>query len=272
MFSFARVCMFIQVCPVKLNQPVPVFRKMRRNPVHNHADIRLVEFVNHISEVVGRTETRCRRKQPRNLISPRPVKRVFAYRQKFNVRKAHVHHIRHQRIGQLAIGQKFRNVFPFSAPRTEMNFINARRTVKAVISFAILHPLPVIPLVVVEVINDRRRLRAYFGIKCHRVAFRQNIAFLRFNFILIEFALADIRNKDIPYAAVIMFAHNVDAAVPVVKCTDNRYPFRVRRPNRKADAFHPVDFHQVCTQFFIKIQMVAFRKQILVYIAQNRRE
>ena len=174
--------------------------------------------------------------------------------------------------GQLAIGQKFRTVFPFSAPRTEMNFINARRTVKAVISFAILHPLPVIPLVVVEVINDRRRLRAYFGIKCHRVAFRQNIAFLRFNFILIEFALADIRNKDIPYAAVVMFAHNVDAAVPVVKCTNNRYPFRVRRPNRKADAFHPVDFHQVCTQFFIKVQMVAFRKQILVYIAQNRRE
>ena len=95
-----------------------IFWEVRRNPVHNHTDAGLVEFINHIAEIVRRAKAGSRSEQTGDLIAPRGVKRVFAQRQKLHMRKAHIADIRNQSFGKFAIGQKFTAVIAFAAPRT----------------------------------------------------------------------------------------------------------------------------------------------------------
>ena len=96
---------------------------------------------------------------------------MFGQRQKFDMSVAHVHHIGHQRVGQFAIGQIFIAVFAFAPPRTGMHFINGHRTIEAVMAFGAAHPFAVVPVIVVQVINDGGRVRAFFGIKTDWIGF-----------------------------------------------------------------------------------------------------
>ena len=45
MFSLPRVHVFIEIGAIKLGQRMRIFRKMRRHPIHDHADVGLMALV-----------------------------------------------------------------------------------------------------------------------------------------------------------------------------------------------------------------------------------
>jgi hypothetical protein len=107
---FARIRMLVQMRSVEEHQTVAVAREMRRHPIEQHAQSGSVGAIDEITEVVGRAETRRRREVPDGLISPRAVEGMFHDRHELEMRVAHVLRIRHERVGEFAIGQPIRRI------------------------------------------------------------------------------------------------------------------------------------------------------------------
>ncbi|MOA39010.1 hypothetical protein D3C78_1607560 [compost metagenome] len=105
MIAFARIAVFVQIGAVKFRKTKIIGREMARHPVENDAQPGCVGGVDEIAEVIARPETARWRIQPRWLIAPATVKRVFINRQQFQMGKAHPFGIRHQLIGQFPIAQ-----------------------------------------------------------------------------------------------------------------------------------------------------------------------
>ncbi len=113
-------------------------------------------------------------------------------------------------------------------------------------------------------------MRPFFGIKADRIRLDQNIIFLSFDFVFVNFAFAEAGNKNVPHPAGRIFAHHAGAAVPVIKVSDHRNPFGVGCPDGKADAFYTVLFTNVGAELFIHLKVVSFAQQVDVNIAQRR--
>src|SRR5262245_62914678 len=73
MFALARVRMFVQMRSVEETQAMIVARKMRGDPVQDHANPVLVAIVHKKREVVGISIPARWRKIPDRLIAPRTV-------------------------------------------------------------------------------------------------------------------------------------------------------------------------------------------------------
>ncbi len=56
MLAFARIEMFIERGTVKAPQRKCIFRKMRRHPIHNHADPFLMKMIDKKTKIIGRAE------------------------------------------------------------------------------------------------------------------------------------------------------------------------------------------------------------------------
>ena len=61
--------------------------------------------IDEVAEVVRRAEPAGRREEADHLIAPRPGERMLHHRHQLDVRVAHLAHVRHERVRQLAVGQ-----------------------------------------------------------------------------------------------------------------------------------------------------------------------
>ena len=86
----ARLLALVEPRAVKAREPVCVLRKVRRDPVHDHADAGAVELVDKIHEVLRRAVAAGGGVVPRHLIAPRPVVGVFRHGQQLHVRVVHL--------------------------------------------------------------------------------------------------------------------------------------------------------------------------------------
>src|SRR5215472_13213994 len=84
--SLSRIGMFIQVSAVKETEASFVFREMRWDPIQDHSDSALVEVVDEVHEVVGRSEPAGGREVAGRLVSPRTIERMLHDRKQFHVR------------------------------------------------------------------------------------------------------------------------------------------------------------------------------------------
>ena len=103
--ALPRVGVLVERRAVEVGEAVRIVGKWPGTQSSMHAEARAVAGVDEAGEIVRRAEAAGRRKQPGRLIAPRAVERVFADRQQFDMREAHVAHIGRQRLGQLAIGE-----------------------------------------------------------------------------------------------------------------------------------------------------------------------
>ena len=140
---------FVQGCAVEQRQAVCVGRKMRRNPVENHADAVFVRVVDQPRKTVGRTKARSRRVHAYRLIPPRRIQRMLGHGHDFNMGKAQIFDVGDQAYGQLVVGEE-QTVF-IALPRTQMHFINADRLNIRVDLIALRQIVGVIPCKMVDI-------------------------------------------------------------------------------------------------------------------------
>ena len=103
LLAFARVGVLVERGAVEERQPVRIFGEVRRHPVHDHADARLMAAIHEVHEIVGRAEARGGREVADHLVAPRTRERMLHDRQQLDVRVAHALHVLHQLDGQLAV-------------------------------------------------------------------------------------------------------------------------------------------------------------------------
>ena len=133
MLAQARVVVLIEMRAVKIGQPVAILRKVRRHPVDDHANPLLMTLVHEVFEIVRRAESRRRGIVADRLIAPGSIERVFADRQHFDMREAHLFDVGDQGFRQLAIGQHPVVFIRRAAPGAQMHLVNAYRGIHPVV-------------------------------------------------------------------------------------------------------------------------------------------
>ena len=87
--ALARVGVLVERGAVEERQAVRVLGEMRRHPVHDHADARLVAAVHEVLEIVRRAEARRGREVADHLVAPGAGERMLHDGQQLDVRVAH---------------------------------------------------------------------------------------------------------------------------------------------------------------------------------------
>ena len=72
--------MLVKIRAVEFGQRMRVLGKMRRHPIHNHADTGLMTLVDEMPQLIGRAETACGREIICDLITPRAFERMLGDR------------------------------------------------------------------------------------------------------------------------------------------------------------------------------------------------
>ncbi len=195
MFALAGIHVLIEIGAVEFGQRVRVFRKMCRHPVHDDCDSRLMTFVDEVAQFVRCSVAAGRRIIICNLIPPGAFKRMLCDREQFDVGVTHLQHIGQQRLGQLEITQWPISFFRLPLPRTEVNFVNADRTLRPLFRTAPRHPIRIAPLISLQIVNQRRCRCSVLIKKRERIALEQKRAGLRPNLEFVMGAFLDARQK-----------------------------------------------------------------------------
>ena len=198
MFSFSRICIFIQAGSVKLCQSEGISREMSRYPVENDSDLILVEIVYKELEVFRRSVTGSRSKIIGHLISPGSIKRMLCNSHKLHMGVSHLLHILGQFHCQfpvvvISVLVLFRRLM--SSPGTRMHFVDKHRTLLIIELFAFFHPFLIIPFEVGDIRHDGSIIRTFFRIKSIRIHLQDRIARFCFDGIFVKLAHCKIRNE-----------------------------------------------------------------------------
>src|SRR5438105_5169071 len=124
MSALPRVGVPVEMAAVELSEAVRVARKMRRSPVENDADVRLVAAVDKFHEFGGRTVAAGGSEIAQSLVAPGAVVRMLHDGEHLDVRAAEVFDVRNELVRKFGVGKPAILIFRNAAPRTEMDFVN----------------------------------------------------------------------------------------------------------------------------------------------------
>ena len=174
--ALARIGVLVERGAVELGQAVPVLREVAGHPVEDHADAVAMARVHEVAEVVRRAEAAGRREEADHLVAPRAGERMLHHRHQLDVRVAHLAHVGHERLRQLAIGQVAIALVGHPPPRSEVHLVDRHRpVVPAAERRPIAHPVVVAPLVAAVRPDHRRRVRRHLEAARVRIRLLQQV-------------------------------------------------------------------------------------------------
>src|SRR5207248_3093374 len=77
--ALTRIHVLVEIGAIELGQSVCVLRKMRRHPIHDHADAGLITFVDEMTEIIGRPESAGGSVIICDLITPRALEGMLGH-------------------------------------------------------------------------------------------------------------------------------------------------------------------------------------------------
>ena len=120
--------------------------------------------------------------------------------------------------------------------------------------------------------HHRGGLRPQLGAGAERVGLeRQQRAIGAAQLVLVEHALAETGDEDLPDPDPGAAAHRVAPAVPAVEVADHRDPGGIRRPDREMHAGHAGMLDRMRAQPLPQAPVRALADQVVVEVAQHRR-
>ena len=125
--ALARIGVLVEIRAVEFREAMRVLRKMRRHPIHDHADAGLMTAIDEMAELVRSSEAAGRRVITRHLITPRTFERMLRDRQQLDVGVAHLEDVRQQRVRELEVTEGTIAFLRLAPPRAEMHLVNAER-------------------------------------------------------------------------------------------------------------------------------------------------
>jgi hypothetical protein len=220
-----RVRVLVQGRPVEPAEGPLVLGEVRRNPVQQDADARLVQPVDEVAEVVGVAEPRRRRVVGADLVPPRPTERVLRDREELDVGEAEGLHVLGEMVGQLPVAQTL-------PPGPQVDLVHAHRAGVCVVGHPMGEPRRVLPGVPGLHDDGCRRGRG-LGALGHRVGLLPPRTVLLEDLVLVALPTRDPRDEELPVPARAQLSHRVRCALPVVEVADDTYCLSVRRPDRE---------------------------------------
>ncbi len=249
-------------------QTVLILGKVTGYPVEDDANAGTMARIDEILEVFGGAESTGRSKEPDHLIAPGARERMLHHGEQFDVRESEFTHVRHERVGKLAVRQ--RSPVAVTSPTAEMHFVDRhRRSNPHLVGRPCRHPLRVAPLVVV-IPDDRRRQWRGFEVAAARVRFEKCLVVGRHDLELVAITDPKVGQEDLPETGQHNRSHRVHAPVPPVEIADDAHASRVGRPHGEMHTrSNPVD-HRPRTQPIERAHVSALGEQMLIEGRQHR--
>ena len=249
MGSLSRVKMLVQTRSVKRRKSEGIAREVCRYPVENNTNVVLVHRIHKIAEVIRRSVSCCRCVIARYLITPGFIERMLHHRHQLNMGVAELFHIRSQHRSDLAVVIKFTSIVRFF-PGAKMHFINRDRRFVALCDTTLLHPVLILPGIFSKVKHNTCIVWAQLCRICVRIRFQIRQTAPGLDFVLIDVARADTRNKEFVDPGL-QKIHLICSSVPVIEVSDNADTDRIRCPDCEVNTTDAVDFYRMCTQLLI---------------------
>ena len=224
----AGVGVLVQGLAVERGQRPGVLGEVGRDPVHDHADARLVERVDQVPEVVGAAEPAGRGVVPGDLVAPGAAEGVLGDRKQLDVGEPEVGDVGDELVGQLPVRQPL-------PPGAEVDLVDAHRGVVDVRTRPLRQPRLVPPGVGGPGDHGGGR-RGDLGAAGHRVGLLVPATVLAEQLELVAGARAQPRDEELPDAGPAEGPHRVGAPVPGVDVADHPDGPRVGCPHREARA------------------------------------
>ena len=227
--------------------------------------------VDEIHEIGGRAEAAGHRVVADSLIAPRRVERMFHDRQQFDMRVAHLFHVRHKFVRQFPVSEPAIALVRFLAPGTGVYLVDRHRRMEPVTGGAAFDPAGIIPVVAVDVDDDRCGIWAEFAPEAVGIRFEaQIIPNMRKDLEFVESPSSSPGMKSSQMPEEPRFRIGRMAPVPKIEISDDAHSFRVGSPNRKFNALDARNYAHVRAQLFIVQVIRAFAQQIEVVVASAR--
>src|SRR6266446_7859067 len=242
---------------------------MRRHPVHDHADISLVEIIDQIAKVVGSAVPRGGSIVIADLVAPRWSIRMFLQRQKLDMRETRFQNMFGKCRGHFAITKGTIIFLDPSAPGSKVNLVDRKWLAKVFPAGPFLHPFRIFKTIL-RLVDDGRSVWRNLGIESVRVGLHERRPAPRFDLILIELAGLHFWNEDLPNTGIAERPHRMPRAVPVVEVADDAYPFRVWSPNGKRNSFYAFMRDHVRAELLVNLLVPTFAKEIEIKFPQRR--
>ena len=265
--ALARIGVLVEVRAVEETEPVLVPGEVRRHPVEDDADARLVKRIDEVHEVLGRAVARRGREVARALVAPGAVKRMLHDRQQLDVREAHALAVLGELRREIAVAQNLRWVIRRAAPGTEMHLVDRPWRIERVAVLAVGHPGAVVPFER-QVPDHGAGARRLFGAKRVRIGLVYLVTGMARNDMkFVHAAGLRLRHPHRPDTRVAGRTHRAGARVPAVPVAHDRNGLRVRRPDREMRFVA----EEVRAELFVEPAVRAFAKEILVVPREGNR-
>ncbi|MDR6171997.1 hypothetical protein QE359_003026 [Curtobacterium sp. SORGH_AS776] len=265
LLATAGVRVLEQRVAVELRQGPLVLREVPGDPVHDHADAGGVQPVDEVPEVVGGAEPGSRGVVARDLVAPRSAEGVLGERQELHVGEARVLDVADELVGDLAVGQP-------RTPRTEVDLVDAHRTVVRGRPCPVLHPLRVaVGPLVVRLVDHGGGQRRDLGPPGERVG-PLHPAGVGEELELVPLTDEGAGPEQLPDTEVGQATHRGGAAFPALEVTDHPGCGRPRGPERERDAVHAVDRGDVRAEVVPQLLVTALAEEVQVELADRRGE
>ena len=123
-----------------------------------------------------------------------------------------------------------------------------------------------------DVPHDGGRLGAELAEEALGIGLLQQRARLRLDLVLVDRALAQIRDEQLPDAGAAALAHRVRPAIPAVEVADHAHALGVGRPDGEDDARGAAVLDDVGAELLIRAEVVALVEKLQVEVAQDGQE
>ena len=114
--TLPRIGVFVEIGAIKFRQRVGILGKMRRHPIHEHADPGAMTRIDEMPQFVRVPEPARRRVIVCHLIAPRTFEGMLGDRQQLDVGETHLEHIGQQRLGKFEVADKAIPLFHHPLP------------------------------------------------------------------------------------------------------------------------------------------------------------
>ena len=185
--------------------------------------------------------------------------------------EAHVLGIGHQIARHLLIGERPPAIVVLAPPAARMDLIDADGGAAILRPRAPRHPFGVLPAIAGDVAHHAGLLGRMLAAETHRVGLQHDPAMGVQNLVLVEGALAQVGQEDLP-EPLAHAAHRMAPAVPPVELAHDRHPPRIGRPDRKAGPCDALMGGHMRAQHLPQPLVRAFGQQVQVHLAQHGRE
>ena len=197
---------------------------------------------------------------------------MLHHRQQLDVREAHLLHVRHEPVRQLAVGQEAVALLRHARPRSEVHLVDRTSADRATRCCAGARGHP-------------RRRRATRSPRCRArppptaaaprtrapngSVFFRSAPVARPDLELVLLAVRQIGNEDLPDAAGHQQPHRVDAAVPPVEVADDADAIGVRRPDREVHAGRRADGDAMRAELLERAVVRPLAEQVQIEVGQH---